>query len=462
MNSTPDPKFSNTSPDIRVLSSLGFSFDAENDQWLDELRRAETPLPLGKIGAYELLEEVSRGGQGIVFRARQPGTHRTIALKRLLAGSFSTEQIRLRFQREIEAAAILNHPNIVTVYGAELVDGQPVFSMEWIDGQPATEWANPRSRPFGNSTEHLPGKDPKAILEVFLRITDAVQHAHSRGILHRDLKPSNILVDTTGQPHVLDFGLAKGIPGKFATFAEEASDSNLYDLTLSHGFVGTPSYASPEQIEKFDLAVDERSDIYSLGVVLYEMLTGVSPYGRTTTYQDILQALESENITRPSSMDPRLDRELDTIILTALARDREERYSSVAAFAQDLRRYLTGQPIEALPPSNLYLLRKLIKRNKLATAFLGTVAALLLVFAIYASWQIKRYAVVEQKLSNALLAETAAKEEIIQNVREVLALRGFSPDSIIKRADANPHYPRKSGFLSIEDFQTSSRTHSEE
>ncbi len=181
-------------------ADYGFLFDEPGDGWLESVRDAETPVSLGSIGDYELIAEVSRGGQGVVFLARQPGTHRTIALKRLRAGTLSTAAMQQRFQREVEAAAALNHPNIVTVYGMEVVDGLPVFAMEWVDGVPVTEWAA-----HGEDDER---RDPSEMLELFLRICDAVQHAHSRGVLHRDLKPSNILVDECGQPHVLDFGLA--------------------------------------------------------------------------------------------------------------------------------------------------------------------------------------------------------------------------------------------------------------
>ena len=255
----------------------GFGFDLPDDDWLDRLRESEAQLNLGRIGSYELIEEVSRGGQGVVFRARQPGTQREIALKRLLAGSFATASMRRRFEREVEAAAALNHPNIVTVFGCETVDGNPQLAMEWVDGVPVTEWVRPRG------TDAV-SRDPEETLSVFLRIADAVQHAHSRGVLHRDLKPSNVLVDRDGEPHVLDFGLAKRVD------VDSAADVTL---TGSADFLGTPAYASPEQFHTDELTLDARSDVYSLGVLLFELLTGESPYGATRNVSELIACVET-------------------------------------------------------------------------------------------------------------------------------------------------------------------------
>ena len=284
----------------------------------------------GHIGSYELQEEVERGGQGIVFRAREVGTDRVIALKRLHGGSFAAAGSRLRFLREVETAASLDHPGIVTVYGMDVVDGAPLLSMEWIDGVPATDWAR--------------GRDPQAILELFARVCDAVQHAHARGVLHRDLKPSNILVDANDQPHVLDFGLAKS----FAP--EDVADGR--GLTRSGELFGTPAYASPEQLSADDARLDERTDVYSLGVLLYEMLAGRSPYGEWSNLPELLRKVDRAAIPAPSSVDPRLDGAVDAILATALARRPAERYRTVSALVEDVRRASCGVPPGVRRPSS--------------------------------------------------------------------------------------------------------------
>ncbi|KAA3614309.1 MAG: serine/threonine protein kinase [Planctomycetota bacterium] len=400
------------------LEALGFGF--EDESWLAALREAETPLPLGSIGPYELLGEISRGGQGVVFQARQPGTRRKIALKRPLAGALSSAGARLRFEQEIEAAAALNHPNIVTVYGMEIVDGSPVYAMEWVEGRPITAWANPSSAAGTEPAVEELHRDPREKLEVFLRVCDAIQHAHARGVLHRDLKPSNILVDASGQPHVLDFGLAKR--------TEPAERTEFYGLTTASGFLGTPAYASPEQLAG-GAVLDARTDVYSLGVLLYELLAGRHPFCEKKGVAAFMRAVETETPVRPSTFDLRLDREVDTIAGKAMAKDRDRRYSTVEALARDLRSYLAGEPIEALPPSSWYLLRKLIQRNRLASVLLALIFLITMSSAIWSTIQSKRL--------KSALAEAEFRNSLYEK------MKGWSPDSILKRADINPYDPRR-------------------
>ncbi|MBK7642162.1 MAG: serine/threonine protein kinase [Planctomycetes bacterium] len=360
-----------------------FGLEGPDDGWLEHLRRAEAPRAFGRIGPYEILEERGRGGQGVVFRARQPGTKREVALKRLIAGSFASASARRRFEREIEIASELKHPGIVTLYGVELVDGQPLLAMEWIEGLPVTEWANGGARP----------RPRRAVLECFLAICDALTHAHQHGVLHRDLKPSNILVDANGAPHVLDFGLAKRFGG--AELSEEA-------LTLTGGFAGTPSYASPEQVHAGETPADARSDQYSLGVVLYELLARRLPFEGEASVTRLVAAIESVDPQPPSRIVRGIPRDLDTIVLKALAKEPAQRYASVDAFAADLRRFQAGEAILAHPPSALYQLRRFVRRRWLPVSF----AALLFVLGVF-------YAVDRALQARELAAERDHAESIL-------------------------------------------------
>ncbi len=327
-----------------------FELDGSDEVWLRRLREVERPIALGEIGPFELLEEVGRGAQGIVYRARQPHTRRIIAVKRLLSGTFASMTNRARFVREMEAAVAINHPHIVRVYGMEIVDGQPLLALEWIDGVAVDQWA--WTGPGGR-------RSAVDILTTFVRLCEAVHHAHQRGVIHRDLKPSNILVDADGAPHVLDFGLAKLI-------APRAGDSG--GLTLTQDFVGTPAYAAPEQVRGEHDAVDVRTDVYALGAILYQMLTGRLPFESGGNLAELLDAIREVDPTRPSSVKGDLNRELDAIVLKAMAKEMGRRYSSVDALAADLRRYLAGEPIEARGDRRWYVLGKTLRRYRVPVA----------------------------------------------------------------------------------------------
>lgn len=341
-----------------------FGFDLSDDDWMVRIRRAESPTDLGRIGDYELIEEISRGAQGIVYRARQPNTHREIAIKRLAAGRFATPEMRARFVREIETAASLSHPNVVRVYGTDIVGDQPVLAMEWIAGIPVDRWA---------CDTRDGAKSVPEILRVFAAICDAVHYAHQRGVIHRDLKPSNILVDANGQPHVLDFGLAK---------LTVVDDSAAVHLTRTKDFVGTPAYASPEQVRGDSRTIDVRSDVYALGVLLYQMLTGRLPYPDDRNLAELLLAIKEYDPPPPSQSNTRLNREIDAIVLKALAKAPDRRYASVDGLASDVRRYLSNEPVLAHPPTTAYQFRKLVGRHRVAFAFSATLALVLVVFAM--------------------------------------------------------------------------------
>ena len=354
------------SADLETEDAALFGFADSSTAWFDRARKAVAPEPLGSIGEYEILDEVSRGGQGIVYRARQPGTGRLIALKRLLAGSFSTKLDRRRFEREIEAASSLRHPGIVTIYGVDFASGSPSLAMEWIDGATVTEWARGTPRP-----------ETRAMLRMFLRVADAVHHAHQHGVVHRDLKPSNILVDRAEQPRLLDFGLAVS--------AGEADDGR--PATRTGGFVGTPAYAPPEQLDAGGERVDVRGDVYSLGVILYEMLTGERPLRPELGVRAYLDALDRDSVVPPSSHVPGLGREIDAIVLKALRRDPVDRYQAVSPFAADVRCWLAGEPVSAHPPTRWYLLKKAVARHRAVVSLVGLLAVSLIVGLAIALFQ---------------------------------------------------------------------------
>ena len=339
-----------------------FGSHLSDADWLERVRQAQSTKPLGRLGPYELIEEICRGAQGVVFRARQPNTNRDVALKRLLAGSFATPSMRGRFEREVEAVTSLNHPNVVTVYGMEIVGGQPLLAMEWIDGRPVDKWA------AGNGSDR---RDVREILHVFVRICDAVNHAHQRGVIHRDLKPPNILIDEKDEPRVLDFGLAK---------LTSTDDSGQAGLTLTKDFIGTPAYASPEQAAGKQDEVDIRTDVYALGVILFQLLTGELPYRADLNIPELLLAIQNDEPDRPSTIVSTIDSDIDAIVLKALAKDPGQRYQSVDAFQSDIQRFLSGDAVLAHPPSALYQFRKLIRRHRMPFAFAATVLFLVVAF----------------------------------------------------------------------------------
>ncbi len=376
--------------------------DADGDLWVDMVRSAEAPRPLGKIGSYEVLSEV-RGGQGIVFRARQEHTGRVVALKRPAAGTLTGAAERRRFEREVEMAASLSHPGIVSVLGVELDGDVPLLAMEWVDGEEVTAWA--ARLPQGR-------QGLKQKLELFLRITAAVQHAHQRGVIHRDLKPSNVLVDAGGAPRVLDFGLARRMV---------AGEDEL-EATRTIGFYGTPAYAAPERFTDGEAPVDARGDVWSLGVLLFEILTGRRPF-ESPTLRGLMQAIAEVDPPRPSSLAPEIDRDLDAIVLKALAKTPEERYATVHAFADDLLRLGSGLPVLAVAPGGVYVLRKWIRRHRIESA-LGAALVLSLLGALGTSlWQAQRLAK-ERDRANAesTRASTALKEVDAARERTELAL----------------------------------------
>lgn len=316
-----------------------------------------------RIEGYEILGDVKRGAQGVVYRAVQRATKRMVALKVLIDDPYSPGPQRFRFEREIDLVAGLEHPYIVRVYDSGVADdGRCFYAMEYIDG-----------RPLDRYTAEV-RLDVRATLRLFVKIASAVQYAHQRGVIHRDLKPGNILIDREGEPHVLDFGLAK--------LTELEARRREATVTMTGEFMGTLAYASPEQTRGDSSDIDVRSDVYSLGVLLYEMLTGQFPYDVSGQLAEVLRNIVEAEPRPPSALRSRIDDEVDTIVLKALAKDKERRYQSVAALCDDVERCLQGEPIDAKRDSTWYVLRTTLRKHRLTVAFSGMLLLLLVGFGM--------------------------------------------------------------------------------
>jgi WD40 repeat protein/predicted Ser/Thr protein kinase len=318
--------------------------------------------PLGpppRVGQYRILGRIAEGGMGAVYEAERDNPRRHVALKVIRPG-LASPALLTRFRHEAQILGRLNHPGIAQIHEAGVAeDGQPFFAMEFIRGRPLDEYARQRALPL------------RERLELLARVCDAVQHAHDQGVVHRDLKPANILVEESGQPRVLDFGVARATDADLLTGA---------GLTRTGQLLGTPNYMSPEQVTADPAAVDHRADVYALGVILFELLAHRPPYqleGRPLA--EVARLILEEEPPRLGSIDPELRGDVETIVAKALAKDPARRYPSAADLAADLRRCLAHEPIRARPPSALYHLRQFARRHKaLVGGVVATVTALVL------------------------------------------------------------------------------------
>jgi serine/threonine protein kinase len=382
--------------------------------------------PGAVVGRYKLLEQIGEGGFGVVFMAEQrEPVRRQVALKIIKPG-MDTRQVIARFEAERQALALMDHPNIARVLDADATaSGRPYFVMELVRGVLITEFCD---------KNHLP---PEGRLRLFIDVCHAVQHAHHKGVIHRDLKPSNILItlhDGVPVVKVIDFGVAKAT-------AQRLTERTLF---TSYGqMIGTPAYMSPEQAEMSGLDIDTRSDVYSLGVLLYELLTGTTPLEgkrlREAGYSEMQRLIRDEEAPRPSTrlsslgetatvlagnrgLDVKrlvqlLAGDLDWVVLKALSKDRNRRYATPGNFAEDVERYLRREPVLARPPSAAYQLRKFVQRNRAAVLAGAAVAAALLVGLAVAVWQAVRatqaegtaWAALEETVQ-ARAAETRARD----------------------------------------------------
>src|SRR5262249_20061322 len=340
---------------------------------------------------YELIQELARGGMGVVYQARQISLNRMVALKVLLAGYFADTAAMRRFRHEAEAAASLNHPNIVAIYEVAEHEGTPYFSMELIEGDSLAALTRDGPLPV-----HRAARLVKTIAE-------AVQFAHERGLLHRDLKPSNVLIDAADAPHITDFGLAKRLEGEA-------------DLTVTGQVLGTPNYMAPEQADTQCGRTSPATDVYSLGAVLYQLLTGCPPFMAETLTQTLRLVIEGEPAP-PRLLNPIVPRDLETICTKCLEKDPQLRYSSARELADELDRFLSDEPIRARPMGATARMLRWCRRKPALALSIGMAAALLLVVAIGSPIALVR---IERERS---LAEVARRQEASLRARAEQAER---------------------------------------
>ncbi len=426
----------------QCLLQLGLRAEPERESLPTTVAVAEKPGDW--IGPYKLIAVLGEGGCGKVYLAEQEKpVRRQIALKVIKLG-MDTAQFIARFEAERQALALMDHPNIAKVFDADATEtGRPFFVMELVRGQPITDYCNRRQLSI------------KARLNLFHQVCQAIQHAHQKGIIHRDLKPSNVLVaetdsgtgvspvretethgrdaraTTNAVPKVIDFGIAK------ATGGQQLTDKTLF--TAFEQFVGTPAYMSPEQAELGGADIDTRSDIYSLGVLLYELLTGKMPFEpqrlfdagldeirciireeeppRPSTRISTLNAVEktivaAQHQTEPPRLIYQIRGDLDWIVMKALEKDRARRYETANDLALDLLRHLNSEPVVARPPSNVYRFQKMVRRNKLAFAATTIVFATLVIALLISSW---RFFKEQEARQLAVAAEHKAKTEALKS-----------------------------------------------
>jgi len=319
---------------------------------------------------YEVLEALGHGGMGAIYKAKQKQPSRVVVLKVMLNGKFASRRYRMRFEREAQAVARLKHPGIVSVYEYGEVNGQPYFTMEYVDGCSIKDYA----------LRH--NLDKRHICDLVAKTCRAVAYAHQRGVIHRDIKPNNILVDGEGNPRLLDFGLAR--------LAGDYMDEQP-QMTEAGEVMGTPSYMSPEQTLGRPEELDMRTDVYSLGVLLYELLTDTLPYRTDRTRPlESLRIIREYVPKRPSAVTSKIDGDLDCIVMKCLEKERDLRYQSAVELSEDIGRYLRGQPVEARPSTTFYHFRKLLWRHRgLVFPILGLILALMAVTGIFV-WKLSR------------------------------------------------------------------------
>jgi serine/threonine protein kinase len=427
-----------------------------------------TEKPGDKIGPYKLLQQIGEGGCGVVYMAEQEEPiRRRVALKVIKLG-MDTKQVVARFEAERQALALMDHPNIAKVLDAGATDtGRPFFVMELVRGTKLTDYCDENNL----ATEQR--------LDLFVQICHAIQHAHQKGIIHRDIKPSNILVtlhDGNPLPKIIDFGIAKATTGQLLT------DKTLF--TAFEQCIGTPAYMSPEQAEMSTLDIDTRSDIYALGVLLYELLTGQTPFDaqalvaaglsemrriireqeplRPSTRISTLAAADQTTVARRRQSEPpqliyTVRGDLDWIVMKCLEKDRTRRYETANGLAHDILCHLKSDPVLARPPSRLYRFQKLVGRNKLVFTAAAVVSAVLILAVIVSTWQAVRatYAKREAVAAQAQAVEAQANEAKLRQQAQAEELaarqRAYASDMNVANPTSRIRAVRKCKYLQIND-----------
>ncbi len=354
----------------------------------------------GVVPGYEVLGELGRGGMGVVYKARQVRLNRLVALKVLLAGAHAGAEQLERFRTEAVAAARLRHEHIVAIHEVGEHDGRPYLVLECVEGKSLKQRLDGTPQPAAESAR---------LMETLAR---AVQHAHQEGIIHRDLKPANILIDAAGRPHVSDFGLAKQV---------DEPDGH----TPSGAIVGTPSYMAPEQAAGRTKEIGPAADVYALGAILYELLTGRPPF-KAQTLADTLQQVQFDEPVPPHALAPKTPRDLETICLKCLRKSPDKRYESALEMAEDLRRFADGQPIRARPIGAWERGVKWVKRNRAATTVIGAsisiglLSLLLLIVVVRSNGALKEAADRERGLTEDAKKQRGLAAAHLQNALDML------------------------------------------
>jgi serine/threonine protein kinase len=360
------------------------------------------------IGEYEILDEIARGGMGVVFKARQQKLNRVVALKMILAGRLADASDVNRFQREAQAAGRLKHSNIVPVHEIGEHDGRHYFTMDFVEGRSLAEAIREEAL------------TPQVAAEIVRTVAQAVQYAHQQGTVHRDLKPANVLLNSDGQPQITDFGLAK--------LLESVDEETRAQLTASGQVLGTPSYMAPEQASGKQDQVGAATDIYSLGAILYTSLTGRAPFVADSPVNTLLQVMREEPVS-PRALNPSVPKDLETICLKCLSKEPHKRYGTAQELANDLDRFLDGRPVAARPIGVPGKTWRWAQRNRSIAALTALSIALLLTGTAVSTF----FAL---KFETQLRRETQARKAAVDAVQREVQQRKIAEDAVQRAEQA--------------------------